>query len=65
MRIIRLIGSLDRKKVFEAWKTTFAILGSAGYAGYLASMHVVLAVISFACILGTGAAVYSMLERSN
>ena len=64
-KAIAFCRSIDRRKLFETWKLTFAIMGSAGYAGYLSSMNFVLAAISVACILGTGAAVYSMLERSN
>jgi hypothetical protein len=64
-KAIDFLRSLDRAKLVETWKITFAIMGSAGYAGYVASMNFVLAAVSLACILGTGAAVYFMLERSN
>jgi hypothetical protein len=62
---IAFFRSLDRTKLIETWKITFAILGSAGYAGYIASMNFILAGLSIVLILGTGVAVYSMLERSN
>lgn len=62
IRLMQAIRSIDRRKVIETWRTTFAIVGSAGYAGCLASMHAVLAIVSLVLIGATCAAVYSMLE---
>jgi hypothetical protein len=65
-KLIEVIRSLDRRKLLETWKITFGIMGSAGYAGEIAGMkNLFLAAVSVVLLLGTGAAVYSMLERSN
>lgn len=53
----------DKAKAFEATRTTFGILGAAGYAGYLASMHIVMAILSASAMSLTWFAVYRMMEN--
>jgi hypothetical protein len=61
-KAIDFFRSIDRRKAFETWRTTFAILGSAGYAGMLSTMNPVMVILSGAVMLGTCCAVYRMLE---
>jgi len=57
------VRGLDKRNAWEAGRTTFAIIGAAGYAGYLSAMHVVMAALSLCMITGTWYGVYRMMER--
>jgi len=63
-RMIAWGKNIDRARAFEASRTTFAILGAAGYAGYLASMHIVLCSLSLIAMGGTWYGVYRIMEGS-
>jgi hypothetical protein len=58
-----VMRGLDKRKAWEAGRTTFAIIGAAGYAGYLSAMHVVMAALSLCIVTGTWYGVYRMMER--
>jgi hypothetical protein len=55
LRFRNFVRGLDKRKAWEAGRTTFAIIGAAGYAGYLSAMHIV--------VTGTWYGVYRMMER--
>jgi hypothetical protein len=57
------VRGLDKRKAWEAGRTTFAIIGAAGYAGYLSAMHIVMASVSLCIVTGTWYGVYRMMER--
>jgi len=57
------VRGLDKRKAWEAGRTTFAIIGAAGYAGYLSAMHVVMAALSLCLVTGTWYGVYRIMER--
>ena len=57
------VRGLDKRKAWEAGRTTFAIIGAAGYAGYLSAMHVVMAAPSLSIVTGTWYGVYRMMEH--
>jgi hypothetical protein len=61
--VLAWIRAIDRRRAFEAFRTTFGILGAAGYAGELATMHVFLAVFSLSLIGATWYGVYLLMER--
>jgi len=50
--------SLERRRAYEAAKSMFAVLGAAGYSGYLAGMHSILIVLSLVGMAGTWYAIY-------
>jgi hypothetical protein len=55
---IRLIRSIDRPRAFKAARNMFAIVGAAGFAGELATMHTPLCVLSISLLCSTWYAVY-------
>jgi hypothetical protein len=57
------VRDLDKRKAWEAGRTTFAIIGAAGYAGYLSAMHLVMAAVSLCIVTSTWYGVYRVLER--
>jgi hypothetical protein len=60
--VINFFRSLERQRAFEAFRTTFGIIGAAGFAGYIASMHFVCATITLILISATWFGVYTMME---
>jgi hypothetical protein len=63
VKVRTFVRDLDRDKAWEAGRTTFAIVGAAGYAGYLSAMHVFMAALSLCLVTGTWYGVYRMMER--
>lgn len=63
LRFRDFVRGLDKRKAWEAGRTTFAIIGAAGYAGYLSAMHIVMAAISLSIVTCTWYGVYRMMER--
>jgi hypothetical protein len=52
------VRGLDKPKAWEAGRTTFAIIGAAGYAGYWSAMHIVMAAVSLCIVTGSCYGIY-------
>lgn len=50
------------ERIWESGKLLFSILGAAGYAGFLASMHFTLAIFSLSLVGATGYGIYRLLD---
>ena len=61
-QLLQFVRSLDRSRAFETSRTLFGIMGAAGYAGYLAAMHILLAVFSVGLLSVVWFAIYYHLE---
>ena len=48
------------RRLFSAGKLLFQVIGIAGYAGYFASMHALMRMLSGALVAGTWYAIYKM-----
>lgn len=59
---MKQLQQIDRQRAFETSRTVFGIMGAAGYAGYLAAMHFLMAGLSIAMLGATWYAVYSITE---
>lgn len=53
---------INRERIIESGKLTFAILGGGGWCGYVASMHIFLALVSVASMAAVWYAVYLHTE---
>jgi hypothetical protein len=53
---------MNKQRLFESCKLTFAIIGAAGYAGLIASMHLFFQVLSVATISAVLYGVYQHIE---
>jgi hypothetical protein len=54
----KFVATIDRQRAFESFRTTFFVVGCAGFAGELAAMHTFLCIVSVGLISSTWYAIY-------
>ena len=57
------VRGLDKRKAWQAGRTTFAIIGAAGHAGYWSAKHIVMASVSLCIVTATWWGVYRVTEH--
>ena len=62
--MIKFFRDLDSARAWESLKLCFAILGGSGFAGYIASMKIWMAVFTISLSSATWYMIYRMTERN-